>query len=290
MEEFLLELIERKRATPSDDFLSDLVAARDADNDRLTEDELVSLAFLIFWAGYQNSVDLIGNSILALLDNPDQLATLQASPEISDEAIEELLRYTHPSQFGIRRFPTENPHLAFGHGIHYCLGAPLARLEARIALRSILQRFPALTLAVPRTELPWRPSFREHGLRALPANTGSGQRGHDGARDRDLTPGIRNPLPGDGPRFQKVRRQSQAECEAARRRTTRSRTRRRTRKIAIYLRFYSAPGGARTASTTNRSRGELRISADVTVARRIHRRSREAATGGHPDAINIPSP
>ncbi|MFC9998802.1 cytochrome P450 [Nocardia sp. NPDC127526] len=209
MEEFLLELIEHKRAAPSDDFLSDLVAVRDEDNDKLTEDELVSLAFLIFWAGYQNSVDLIGNGVLALLDNPDQLARLQASPDISDEAIEELLRFTHPSQFGIRRFPTENisiggveipagdtvllgvasanrdpdrfpnpdaldlartdnPHLAFGHGIHYCLGAPLARLEARIALRSILHRFPALALAVPRAELPWRPSFREHGLRALP--------------------------------------------------------------------------------------------------------------------------
>ncbi|WP_067533934.1 cytochrome P450 family protein [Nocardia crassostreae] len=213
MEKFLLELIEDKRAMPSDDFLSDLIAVRDDGSDRLTEDELVSLAFLTFWAGYQNSVDLIGNGLLALLDNPDQLAALRSSAEVSNEAIEELLRYAHPSQFGIRRFPleditiggvdipagetvllgvasanrdphrftdperldlsrAENPHLALGHGVHYCLGAPLARLEARIAIRSVLDRFPSIELAIPRGEVRWRSSFREHGLRELPVTVG----------------------------------------------------------------------------------------------------------------------
>lgn len=213
MERFIVELIATKRATPTDDFLSDLIVVRDTGNgitDGITEDELVSLAFLIFWGGYQNAVEFIGKATLALLDNPDQLAALRiTAPEVSGAALEELLRYSHPSQFAIRRFPTEditiggvriptgdtvllgiasanrdpsftpepdtldltreeNPHLAFGNGIHYCLGAPLARLEARIAIGSLLHRFPRIELAIPRDQIRWRSSFREHGLAALP--------------------------------------------------------------------------------------------------------------------------
>ncbi|MEU7142021.1 cytochrome P450 [Nocardia sp. NPDC046473] len=214
MERFIVDLVATKRATPADDFLSDLIAVRDA-GDELTEDELVSLAFLIFWGGYQNGVEFIGKAVLALLDNPDQLAELRiTAPEVSGAALEELLRYSHPSQFAVRRFPTEditisgvripagdtvllgiasanrdpsfvpdpdrldltrvdNPHLAFGNGIHYCLGAPLARLEARIAIGSLVHRFPRIELAIPRDQIRWRSSFREHGLAALPLILGT---------------------------------------------------------------------------------------------------------------------
>lgn len=214
MAEFMVDLVAAKRSTPADDFLSDLIAVRDA-GDALTENELVSLAFLIFWAGYENGFKLIGKGVLALLDHPDQLAALRATaPAVSDSAVEELLRYAHPSQFAIRRFPTEdiiigdvripagatvllgtasadrdpslvsnpdtldltrtdNPHLALGHGIHYCLGAPLARLETRIAIGSLLHRFPRIELAIPRDQIRWRSSFREHGLAALPLILGN---------------------------------------------------------------------------------------------------------------------
>ncbi|MFI6172754.1 cytochrome P450 [Nocardia sp. NPDC051052] len=214
MERFMVDLVATKRATPADDFLSDLITVRDA-GDGLTEDELVALAFLIFWAGYQNAVEFIGKAVLALLDNPDQLAALRiTAPLVSDAALEELLRYSHANQFAIRRFPTEditiggvripagdtvllgtasanrdpaltpdpdtldltraeNPHLSFGNGIHYCLGAPLARLEGRIAIGSLLHRFPRIELAIPREEIRWRSSFREHGLAALPLILGA---------------------------------------------------------------------------------------------------------------------
>ncbi|MEV6560550.1 cytochrome P450 [Nocardia sp. NPDC051756] len=213
MERFIVDLVAAKRAAPADDFLSDLIAVRDA-GDGLTESELVSMAFLILWAGYQNTVEFIGKAVLALLDNPEQLAALRkTAPSVSDSAVEELLRYAHPSQFAIRRFPTEditigdvripvgetvllgtasanrdplfvpNPetldlwrqeksHLALGHGIHYCLGAPLARLETRIAIGSLLYRFPRIELAIPRDQIRWRSSFREHGLHALPLFVG----------------------------------------------------------------------------------------------------------------------
>ncbi|MCM6774047.1 cytochrome P450 [Nocardia sp. CDC159] len=208
MEQFFVDLIADRRADPGDDFVSDLIAVCDA-GDRLSEDELVSLVFLIFWAGYENSVHLIGNSILALLDHPEQLAALRAAPGVSAGAIEEFLRYAHPNQFAIRRFPTEdiaigevtipagdtvllgvasanrdprrfdrpdmldlerkdNPHLTFGHGVHYCLGAPLARLEAGIAIGSLLRRLPEFRLAIPRDQLQPRASFREIGLQSLP--------------------------------------------------------------------------------------------------------------------------
>lgn len=214
MEQFFVDLIADKRAMPSDDFVSDLIAVRDA-GDRLTEDELLCLAFLLFWAGYESSVHLIGNSLLALLDHPRQLAALRTAPDIGDTAIEELLRYAAPNQFAIRRFPTEditiggvtiragdtvllgrasanrdprrfdnpdsldltredNPHLALGHGVHYCLGAPLARLEARIAIGSLLRRLPTFQLAIPRQQVRWRVSFREHGLQALPVTFAQG--------------------------------------------------------------------------------------------------------------------
>ncbi|WP_354643713.1 cytochrome P450 family protein [Kitasatospora camelliae] len=206
---FFAELIAAKRAAPADDLLSALIAARDEGEDRLTEDELTSLAFLILFAGYENTVHLIGNGVLALLDHPEQLAALRRDPALVPAAVEELARYDGPAPLAIRRFPLEDvrvgevtlpagetvllaigsadrdparfadpdrldlhrpkdAHLALGHGIHYCLGAPLARLETGIALATLLRRFPGLALDVPRESLRRRPSLRTSGLLALP--------------------------------------------------------------------------------------------------------------------------
>jgi cytochrome P450 len=205
-------LIAARRASPGDDLLSAMIAARD-DGDQLSEDELLSLAFLILWAGYENSVHLIGNGILALLSSPEPMAEpiagLLAGGSLPGPVIEELIRFADPNQYSLRRFATEdlsiggvrvmagdtvllclasanrdpdkfpdpatldlaradNPHLSFGLGIHYCLGAPLARLETNIAISSLLRRLPGLALAAKPDELRWRPSFRSRGLLELP--------------------------------------------------------------------------------------------------------------------------
>ncbi|WP_369270353.1 cytochrome P450 [Streptomyces sp. R11] len=204
---FFTRLLADKRREPADDLLCDLIAVRDTDGDRLGEDELMSLAFLILFAGYENTVQLIGNAVLALLDHPEQLAALRENPSRMPSAVEEFARYDGPALLAIRRFPTEDVtiggvavpagdtvllslaaanrdpvrfpdadrldlgrdasgHLALGHGIHYCLGAPLARAETEIALAALLDRFPELALA--DDDLRWRRSLRARGLLALP--------------------------------------------------------------------------------------------------------------------------
>lgn len=197
MRSYLTKLLEAKRARPGDDLLSALITARDEEQ-RLNEDELIAMSFLLLVAGYVTTVNLIGGGIAALLAHPDQLALLRDDPELLPGAIEEFLRYDGPVSPGIARFAREeveiagvtvppgatvliasaiadrdparfadpdrlditrrdNAHLAFGHGIHYCLGAPLARLEGQIAIGTALRRLPGLALAVPPGELRWRP-------------------------------------------------------------------------------------------------------------------------------------
>ncbi|MET8009338.1 cytochrome P450 [Streptomyces sp. NPDC005271] len=210
---FYTGLVESKRAEPGDDLLSDLIRVRDDEaeggDDRLTEDELTSLAFLILLAGYENTVHLIANSVLVLLDHPELLRELREDPSGLPAAFDELARYESPAPLAIRRFPLEDieiggvtipagetvllsnasahrdpahfpdpdhvnvhrvrsGHLALGHGIHYCLGAPLARLETETALTALLGRFPGLRLDIPREEVRWRPSIRARGLISLP--------------------------------------------------------------------------------------------------------------------------
>ncbi len=162
---FFTQLLAAKRTAPADDLLSALIAVRD-DEDRLTEDELMSLAFLILFAGYENTVHLIGNATLALLSHPDQLAALRADPGRLGLAVEELARYDGPASLAVGRDATG--HLALGHGIHYCLGAPLARLETEIALAALLDRFPGLALDLLLDGPRWRPSMRARGLLSLP--------------------------------------------------------------------------------------------------------------------------
>jgi cytochrome P450 len=190
---FSRELIARKRADPQDDILTGLIQAEEA-GDKLSEDELVSMLFLLVFAGFETTVHLITNSVVTLLQHPDQLARLRAEPALMESAVEEILRFNGPIQgtkpmyaledvtlhgvtipkkatvlpllgaanrdpavfenpdvFDIARSP--NRHLGFGQGIHYCLGAPLARLETRIALTNLLERNPNLRLAIAPEDL-----------------------------------------------------------------------------------------------------------------------------------------
>ena len=205
---YFTALLAAKRREPGDDLLSALVAARD-EEDRLSENELLSMAFLLLVAGHETTVNLIASGVLVLLLNPAELARLRAEPALIGGAVEELLRYVNPvnhttfrcaaepveiggvriSRYdpvlialsGANRDPARfgDPdrldlgrdsagHLAFGHGIHYCLGAPLARLEAEIAFTGLLRRFGSIRLAVPAASLRWRPSTLIRGLEALP--------------------------------------------------------------------------------------------------------------------------
>ena len=205
---YFISLLAAKRRDPADDLLSALIAARD-EEDKLSENELVSMAFLLLVAGHETTVNLIGNGMLALLLNPGELARLRADPSLLASAVEELLRYVNPVNNATYRFAAEpleiggarigtgevvlvslsganrdparyadperldvgrdsGGHVAFGHGVHYCLGAPLARLEAEIAFSGLLERFPGMTLAVPPDALRWRPSTLIHGLESLP--------------------------------------------------------------------------------------------------------------------------
>lgn len=196
----LAALIADKRERPADDLLSAMIAARDG-QDRLSEDELLSLAFLILFAGYENSVHLVSAAVARLLARPDEAAALRAEPNPHTDpmrrAVEEFLRSDQPVTTAIRRFPIRDVrvgdtvipagdtvllavdaanrdadrsegHLSFGHGAHYCLGAPLARLEARIAVWTLLDRVDDLALAVPYTDLTWKNDHRQRALTELP--------------------------------------------------------------------------------------------------------------------------
>ena len=209
---YLDRLINLRRVEPDDGLITALVAAEQS-GDRLSQDELVGMVFLLLLAGHETTVNLIGNGVLALLDNRDQLEKLHANPGLIKPAIEELLRYTNPVQHSIIRFakaeieiggetiaPSDrvilmlaagnrdeavfpnsetldiardpNRHLGFGLGIHFCLGAPLARMEGAIALNALIQKFPNLTLAIPRDTVKWRPNSLLRGLAELPVHLG----------------------------------------------------------------------------------------------------------------------
>jgi len=204
---YMERLLDGKRRAPGEDLLSALVVP--GNGSQLSTVELSSMTFGLILAGHETTTHLIGNSILALLDHPDQFRRLRSNPERVRLAVEELLRYDGPIELRrriavadvdvggvlVRRgdlvlvslaaanrdpamFGTpmevdvaraDNQHLAFGRGIHTCLGAALARLEAQIAISTVLRRLPNLRLAVPREKLVWRPSgLHLRGLAALP--------------------------------------------------------------------------------------------------------------------------
>ena len=205
---YLGVLFEARRAAPQDDLISALVLSEEV-GDKLTEDELFAMVYLLLVAGHETTVNLIGNGTLALLQHPDQLARLKADPTLIESAIEELLRYDGPVETSTVRYASEdiaiggaviprgemvfvvigsadhdpeqfpNPetldigrdidrHVAFGMGPHYCLGAPLARLEGRIAINTLLRRLPNLRLEVAPETLSWKPGLVLRGLHTLP--------------------------------------------------------------------------------------------------------------------------
>jgi cytochrome P450 len=190
--DFMRALVVHKQSTPDDDLLSALTRTD------LTVDELTSMAFLLLVAGHETTANLIANGVHALLADPVQLAKLRADPSLLPTAVEELLRTDPPAQMTTFRMTKDplvigdvtippgetviidiaaangeapmditspSPHLSFGHGIHHCLGAPLARLEGRIAIGTLLRRLPDMRLA---GEVTRRSTGILNGVTSLP--------------------------------------------------------------------------------------------------------------------------
>ncbi len=208
LREYFVAEIDRRRRDPGDDLVSVLVAAHEGSDEVLSEAELVAFVVLLLLAGNETTTNLIGNGMLALVRNPGQLERLRREPELARSTVEEMLRYDGPVQatiryirqdveiagaqipagtlifvllaaanrdpavfvepetFDIARAPNE--HLAFGEGIHFCIGAPLARLEGAIAMSALLERYRNIRAAAPEAPLKYKGSFFLRGLAALP--------------------------------------------------------------------------------------------------------------------------
>jgi cytochrome P450 len=205
---YLRRFFKVRRADLRDDLVSALIQGEEA-GDRLSEDELLAMVFLLLVAGHETTVNLIASGTLELLRHHDQMEKLRRDPTLIKSAVEELLRYTAPVFNSTERYAREdvtiqgvtisrgemtlgvigsanrdetvfenpdildierepNKHLSFGHGIHYCLGAALARLEAQIAISTLLERMPKMRLKGPPESLRWRRSLILRGLAALP--------------------------------------------------------------------------------------------------------------------------
>ncbi len=198
-------IIAQRRAEPRDDIISALAHVEE-EGERLSEREMLNMLRLLLVAGNETTTNLIGNGLLALLRNPDQMARLRDEPALIPSAVDELLRYDSPIQMDVRHALADREiggvrierrqtvllllgaanrdpeafgdpdrldvgrngesHLSFGRGIHHCLGAPLARLETRIVLEETLERFPGIALGADDPE--FRPGVLLRGLRALP--------------------------------------------------------------------------------------------------------------------------
>ncbi|HFC12605.1 MAG TPA: cytochrome P450 [Anaerolineae bacterium] len=205
---YLRGYVAQRRNDPRDDLITRLIQVEEA-GEKMSEDELISTCILLLNAGHEATVNVIGNGVLALLRHPEQLAKWRQDPALTPTAIEELLRYDTPLhlfnrwvleelEFGGQQFKQgqqislllgaanrdpavfdsadtldlarkPNPHLSFGGGIHYCLGAPLARLELQTALPILLERLPNLRLA---DQPQFSNSYHFHGLEALQIMTG----------------------------------------------------------------------------------------------------------------------
>ena len=205
---YLRRFFKVRRRNPQDDLATALIEAEEA-GDKLSEDELLAMVFLLLIAGHETTVNLIGSGTLALLEHADEMEKLRRDPSLIKPAVEELLRYTAPVFMTTERYARENvtihgvtiprgemtlgvigsanrddkvfenpdslditrepnKHLSFGQGVHFCLGAPLARVEAQIAVNTLLRRMPELRLRVSPDSLRWRPRMILRGLDALP--------------------------------------------------------------------------------------------------------------------------
>ncbi|NBN90353.1 MAG: cytochrome P450 [Actinobacteria bacterium] len=206
LRDYLLGMIEKFEVAPEDNLISLLLEQEDGDS--LSRDELISTCTLLLFGGHETTTNLITNGLLALLDFPDQMDDLRRNPDIMPIALEEITRFDGPArsmvrlvkedhEFGgvemkagervflvnpsanrdpavfsdpdalnLRRNPTS--HIGYGFGLHYCLGAPLARLEADLALSAILREFGSITMATERSTLEWNPTMLSRGLKSLP--------------------------------------------------------------------------------------------------------------------------
>lgn len=205
---YLGELIsQRKVDDDGDDMISAILHGQE-DNATLSDIELRANIFLMLTGSVETAVNMIANGLLALIRNPEQTARLRANPALIPQAIEEILRIDPPvvtvayhfakatvtigdvvvepgehvvismpaTNYDAREFPDptrfdidrQKPHLSFSHGIHFCLGAPLARLEGDVLFTTLLDRFQDIELAVPESGLQWKPSYFVHRLQALP--------------------------------------------------------------------------------------------------------------------------
>ncbi len=205
MANYFRDVIRERERSPGDDMISRLLNLQD-EGEVLTEDEVVGTSMLFLFGGHETTTNLIGNGIRALLKNPDQLERLRREPELMASAIEEILRYDGPTgatvrvvkrdhalhhkrlragdrvfaminaanhddrifeapeEFRIDRSP--NPHLTFNYGRHFCLGAPLARLEGLVAIASVIERFPGLRLTAEH--YPYMDTLVMRGVRSMP--------------------------------------------------------------------------------------------------------------------------
>jgi cytochrome P450 len=206
LRDYLLEMISKFEKSPEDNLISLLLEQEDGDS--LSRDELISTCTLLLFGGHETTTNLITNGLLALMRNPDQMRDLRSHPEILPMAIEEIVRFDGPARAMVRlvkedhefagvSFTTgqrvfivnpsanhdpsvfENPdvldlrrnptgHVGFGFGLHYCLGAPLARLEGELAIGSLLRRFGNIELACSIDDLEWNPTMLSRGLQSLP--------------------------------------------------------------------------------------------------------------------------
>ncbi|AEA16288.1 MULTISPECIES: cytochrome P450 family protein [Bacillus] len=205
---YLQYLVDIKRKEPKEDLVSALILA-ESEGHKLSARELYSMIMLLIVAGHETTVNLITNTVLALLENPNQLQLLKDNPKLIDSAIEEGLRYYSPVEVTTARWAAEpfqihhqtiqkgdmviialasanrdetvfenpeifditrenNRHIAFGHGSHFCLGAPLARLEAKIAITTLFNRMPELKIKGNREEIKWQGNYLMRSLEELP--------------------------------------------------------------------------------------------------------------------------
>ncbi|MDP7989306.1 cytochrome P450 [Bacillus sp. MHSD_36] len=205
---YLQYIVELKRKDPKEDLVSALILAEN-EGHKLSVPELYSMIMLLIVAGHETTVNLITNTVLALLENPNQLQLLKDNPKLIDSAIEEGLRYYSPVEVTTARWAAEpfqihdrtiekgdmvvialasanrdetvfenpevfditrknNRHIAFGHGSHFCLGAPLARLEAKIAITTLFNRMPDLQIKGNREEIKWQGNYLMRSLEELP--------------------------------------------------------------------------------------------------------------------------
>ena len=200
--QYVSSLARERQKAPKDDLISQLIQAED-NGGHFSENEVVGTSILLLLAGHETTVNLIGNGMLALLQQREQFEKLRQDQALIKRAVEEILRYVNPVQM-VNRYASvdmeiggvkipkgshlmlvvaaanhdpafvgtpeqlnvddsDARHLAFGQGIHYCLGAPLARLEGEIAFTTLLKRLPNLRLADPQGKLEWRPAFELRG-------------------------------------------------------------------------------------------------------------------------------